>query len=173
VALRPDANEFDVDVSAESLARTCGLNRVGQRVNLEKAVRPMDRLGGHIVSGHVDGVGQVTRFEAVGESWALEVLAPVTLAPYLAYKGSVAINGVSLTLNAVTDGPQGCTISINLIPHTVHHTALADVQTGDAVNLEVDTVARYVCRYMALTTAAAMATPATGAAPAMAMPPSG
>ncbi len=173
VALRPDANEFDVDVSAESLARTCGLNRVGQRVNLEKAVRPMDRLGGHIVSGHVDGVGQVTRFEAVGESWALEVLAPVTLAPYLAYKGSVAINGVSLTLNAVNDGPQGCTISINLIPHTVHHTALADVQTGDAVNLEVDTVARYVCRYMALTTAAATATPATGAAPAMAMPPSG
>ncbi|MDM7462515.1 MAG: riboflavin synthase [Tepidimonas taiwanensis] len=114
---------FTVDVSAESLARTAGLDRPGP-VNLEKAMRPQDRLGGHIVSGHVDGVGTVTRLAPVGESWNLRVLAPPALARYLAYKGSITVNGVSLTVNAVEDRTDGCEVSINLIPHTMQHTAL-------------------------------------------------
>ncbi len=138
---------FVVDISAESLARTAGLNRPGP-VNLEKALRAHDRLGGHIVSGHVDGVGRVVHFAPVGESWELRVLAPPELGKYLAYKGSVAINGVSLTINRVLDGPQGCEVSINLIPHTVHHTALHTLAAGHAVNLEIDLIARYVERML-------------------------
>ena len=139
--------QFCIDISAESLARTSGLDRPGL-VNLEKALRAHDRLGGHIVSGHVDGLGHVSRFEQVGESWSLCIVAPPELARYLAYKGSVTINGVSLTVNHVNDLPQGCEISINLIPHTVTHTALSELQVGVAVNLEIDTVARYVERML-------------------------
>ncbi|MEW6695251.1 Riboflavin synthase [Tepidimonas thermarum] len=147
--LDPGAGTFTVDVSAESLARTTGLDRNGP-VNLEKAVRPSDRLGGHIVSGHVDGVGTVTRLAPVGESWNLCVLAPPALAKYLAYKGSITVNGVSLTINQVTDRADGCEISINLIPHTVQHTALGTLAAGSAVNLEVDMIARYVERMLSL-----------------------
>ncbi len=139
---------FTIDISAESLARTCGLANTGQRINLEKALRAGDRLGGHIVSGHVDGVGTVTQFEQVGESWTLRVLAPPALGRFLAYKGSITVNGVSLTVNQVQDLPGGCDISINLIPHTVDNTALGDLVAGGAVNLEVDTVARYVERML-------------------------
>ncbi|TNF61924.1 MAG: riboflavin synthase [Burkholderiales bacterium] len=139
---------FTIDISAESLSRTSGLAQAGRRVNLEKALRAHDRLGGHIVSGHVDGVGQVTRFERVGESWELRVLAPPALARFLAYKGSVAVNGVSLTVNRVDDRSDGCEFSINLIPHTVENTALGDLATGSRVNLEIDTVARYVERML-------------------------
>ena len=139
--------QFCIDISAESLARTSGLDRPGL-VNLEKALRAHDRLGGHIVSGHVDGLGHVSRFEQVGESWALCIVTPPDLARYLAYKGSVTINGVSLTVNHVHDLPQGCEISINLIPHTVTHTALSELRVGVAVNLEIDTVARYVERML-------------------------
>ena len=139
---------FTVDISAESLVRTAGLDQIDHRINLEKALRASDRLGGHIVSGHVDGVGTVSRFEQVGESWTLCVLAPPALGKYLAYKGSVAVNGVSLTINSVSDAADGCTISINLIPHTVEHTALGQLQAGHAVNLEIDTVARYVERML-------------------------
>ena len=141
-------NRFTIDISAESLARTAGLDQTDRRINLEKALRASDRLGGHIVSGHVDGVGTVTRFERVGESWTLCVLAPPTLGKYLAYKGSVAINGVSLTINSVSDAADGSTVSINLIPHTVEHTALGQLQAGSPVNLEIDTVARYVERML-------------------------
>ena len=141
-------HRFTIDISAESLARTAGLDQTDRRINLEKALRASDRLGGHIVSGHVDGVGTVSRFERVGESWTLCVLAPPAMGKYLAYKGSVAINGVSLTINSVSDGTDGCTISINLIPHTVEHTALGQLQTGSPVNLEIDTVARYVERML-------------------------
>lgn len=141
-------HRFTIDISAESLARTAGLDQTDRRINLEKALRASDRLGGHIVSGHVDGVGTVSRFERVGESWTLCVLAPPAMGRYLAYKGSVAINGVSLTINSVSDGADGCTISINLIPHTVEHTALGQLQTGSPVNLEIDTVARYVERML-------------------------
>jgi riboflavin synthase len=141
---------FTVDVSAESLARTCGLDQTGE-INLEKALRAHDRLGGHIVSGHVDGIGEVTHFEAVGESWELRIRAPQELARFLAYKGSITVNGVSLTVNQVQDldsAGRGCEISINLIPHTVRHTALGQLRAGAQVNLEIDLIARYVERML-------------------------
>ena len=141
------AREFTVDVSAESLDKTAGLSQPGP-VNLEKALRANDRLGGHLVSGHVDGVGMVSKFEQVGESWELLILAPQELAKYLAYKGSITVNGVSLTVNRVTDLPDGCQISINLIPHTVENTALGAIAAGAHVNLEIDQIARYVERML-------------------------
>ncbi len=140
--------QFTIDISAESLARTTGLAEIGHRLNLEKALRASDRLGGHIVSGHVDGVGQVTHFERVGESWELRVMAPPELGKYLAYKGSITVNGVSLTVNRVQDSATGCEFSINLIPHTVDNTALGAIAAGAMVNLEIDTVARYVERML-------------------------
>ena len=142
-----DRRQFTIDISAESLDKTSGLDQEGT-VNLEKALRANDRLGGHIVSGHVDGVGQISHFAQIGESWELRILAPHTLAKYLAYKGSITVNGVSLTVNRVTDLPDGCEISINLIPHTVDNTALGSLQAGSRVNLEIDTVARYVERML-------------------------
>lgn len=145
--LPPGGLHFTVDVSAESLDKTCGLNQTGP-INLEKALRAHDRLGGHIVSGHVDGVGRVSRFEPVGESWLLCVVAPKALAKYLAYKGSITVNGVSLTVNQVHDSAEGCEIGINLIPHTVQNTALGSLVVDRAVNLEIDTVARYVERML-------------------------
>ncbi len=141
------ADTFTVDISAESLDKTRGLDQVGP-INLEKALRAHDRLGGHIVSGHVDGIGQVTRFEPVGESWDLRVMAPPALARYLAYKGSITVNGVSLTVNRVADSDAGCECHINLIPHTVENTALGSLRAGSAVNLEIDLIARYVERML-------------------------
>lgn len=138
---------FEVEVSAESLARTAGLDRTGP-VNLEQALRPQDRLGGHLVSGHVDGLGRVEAFEPVGESWRLALRAPAALARFLAVKGSITVQGVSLTVNQVEDGPEGCHFTINLIPHTLAHTTLGTLQAGDAVNLEVDLIARYVERML-------------------------
>lgn len=139
------ANRFDVDVSRESLNRTVGLADPGP-VNLEKAMRLSDRIGGHLVTGHVDGLGTVSRFELRGESWLLQILAPPALSRYLAYKGSVTVNGVSLTVNAVADSAQGTTIDINLIPHTVQVTTLKHLEAGSRVNLEIDLIARYVDR---------------------------
>jgi riboflavin synthase len=141
------ASQFTIDISAESLDKTAGLDSLGP-INLEKALRANDRLGGHIVSGHVDGMGTVSYFAQVGESWELRVLAPPALAKYLAYKGSITVNGVSLTVNRVADVAGGCEISINLIPHTVENTALGTLTTGSRVNLEIDTVARYVERML-------------------------
>ena len=138
---------FTVDVSAESLDKTAGLDQIGA-VNLEQALRAHDRLGGHIVSGHVDGIGQVSRFEQIGESWELRILAPAALGKYLAYKGSITVNGVSLTVNRVADLTDGCEVSINLIPHTVQNTALGSLQAGSKVNLEIDLIARYVERML-------------------------
>jgi len=143
----PASGEFTVDVSAESLDKTSGLDREGP-INLEKALRAHDRLGGHIVSGHVDGIGQVTRFEQVGESWDLRVMAPPALGKYLAYKGSITVNGVSLTVNRVLDSAAGCECHINLIPHTVDNTALGSLLAGANVNLEIDLIARYVERML-------------------------
>ena len=145
-------NLFTIDISAESLAKTAGLNLIGTVLNLEKALRANDRLGGHIVSGHVDGMGVVSQFEQIGESWLLQVLAPPSLAKYLAYKGSITVNGVSLTVNQVEDASKGCLVSINLIPHTIENTALGHLKTGSGVNLEIDTVARYVERMLSLDT---------------------
>ena len=143
------AHGFDFDVSRESLARTVGLDKKGP-VNLEKAMRLTDRLGGHLVAGHVDGIGSVTRYEPVGESWLLEIKAPLELARYLAYKGSVTVNGVSLTINKVVDEPDGCVASVNLIPHTVAVTTLKALVPGAGVNLEVDMIARYLDRMQAV-----------------------
>lgn len=141
------AARFTIEISAESLDKTSGLTQPGP-VNLEKALRPQDRLGGHIVSGHVDGIGRVTSFEQIGESWELRVQAPPALARFLAYKGSITVNGVSLTVNRVTDVEGGAEFSINLIQHTVAHTTLGLLSAGSAVNLEIDTVARYVERML-------------------------
>jgi len=145
----PSAHTFTIDISAESLARTSGLAALG-RVNLEKALRAHDRLGGHIVSGHVDGIGHVSHFAQIGESWELRIMAPTDLAKYLAYKGSITVNGVSLTVNRIEDLATGCEVSINLIPHTVQNTALGQLRSGSPVNLEIDTVARYVERMLSL-----------------------
>ena len=141
------ANQYTVDVSAESLDKTAGLDKEGP-INLEKALRANDRLGGHLVSGHVDGIGTVTHFAQIGESWDLRVLAPAELGKFLAYKGSIVINGVSLTVNRVQDQPEGCEVYINLIPHTVENTALSALLAGARVNLEIDLIARYVERML-------------------------
>jgi riboflavin synthase len=141
------ARTFDVDVSRESLNCTVGLAATGE-VNLEKALTAHERLGGHIVSGHVDGLGKVVRFAPVGESHELRVLAPKDIGRYLAYKGSITVNGVSLTVNSVEDRADGCEFSINLIPHTVEVTTLKHLKAGDSVNLEVDLIARYVERML-------------------------
>ncbi len=139
--------QFTIDISAESLDKTAGLDTLGS-INLEKALRAHDRLGGHLVSGHVDGMGTVSHFAQVGESWELRVLAPVALGKYLAYKGSITINGVSLTVNRIADVAGGCEVSINLIPHTVQNTALYTLAVGKRVNMEIDLIARYVERMM-------------------------
>lgn len=142
------AQTFDVEVSRESLNCTVGLGAPGE-VNLEKALTAHERLGGHIVSGHVDGLGTVTRMAPVGESHELRVLAPREIGRYLAYKGSITVNGVSLTVNSVEDRADGTEFSINLIPHTVEVTTLRHVKAGAQVNLEVDLIARYVERMLA------------------------
>jgi riboflavin synthase len=135
------ASAFTVDVSAETLRCTEGF-APGTEVNLEKAMRPIDRLGGHIVSGHVDGVGTVARFEPAGESHHLAIDAPPELARYIAAKGSITVQGVSLTVNRV----EGVRFFINLIPHTLTMTTLKDLKPGSRVNLEIDMLARYVER---------------------------
>lgn len=145
--LDPAQQQFTVDISAESLDKTAGLAQTGA-INLEKALRANERLGGHLVSGHVDGIGQVTYFAQVGESWQLRVLAPKILAKYLAYKGSITVNGVSLTVNRIEDQAGGCEVSINLVPHTVQHTALGTLGVASPVNLEIDLIARYVERML-------------------------
>ena len=146
-SMDPAAPQFTIDISAESLDKTTGLGAPGP-INLEKALRANDRLGGHLVSGHVDGIGEVTQFAQVGESWELRVLAPRELARYLAYKGSITINGVSLTVNRIADSADGCEVSINLIPHTVENTALGTLKAGSRVNLEIDLIARYCERML-------------------------
>ncbi|WP_034298342.1 riboflavin synthase [Herbaspirillum sp. RV1423] len=141
---------FTVDVSRESLNLTAGLDAPGE-VNLEKALTLAERLGGHLVSGHVDGLGVVRKFEPVGESWELIVEAPNSLAKYLAHKGSIVVNGVSLTVNRVEDVATGCHFSINLIPHTIQVTTLKHLKVGSKVNLEIDLIARYVERMLSTT----------------------
>jgi riboflavin synthase len=138
---------FTVEVSAESLDKTAGLAEPGS-INLEKAIRANDRLGGHIVSGHVDGIGTVTHFAQAGESWELRVAAPRGLGKYLAYKGSITVNGASLTVNSVADSADSTEVSINLIPHTIQNTALGALKAGSRVNLEIDLIARYVERML-------------------------
>ncbi|MES2980646.1 MAG: riboflavin synthase [Pseudomonadota bacterium] len=150
-AIDLSARTFCVDISAESLDKTTGLAQTDTAINLEKALRANERLGGHIVAGHVDGIGTVTHFAQVGESWELRIHAPAGISKYLAYKGSITVNGVSLTVNRVDDlagAEAGSEISINLIPHTVHNTALQHLAPQSRVNLEIDLIARYVERML-------------------------
>ncbi len=139
-------NFFTVDVSDETLRCTHGLNIIGNYVNLEKAMRLTDRLGGHLVSGHVDGVGTVTTFEQTGENYLLAIKSPVSLLKYIAAKGSITVNGVSLTINRIDDD----ILEINLIPHTLAETNLKHLKRGERLNLESDMLARYVARLMEL-----------------------
>jgi len=139
-------HQFSAGVSRETLACTAGLDTLGE-VNLEKALRLADRLGGHLVSGHVDGVAEVVSCAPAGESVELVLRAPDSLAKYIARKGSVTLNGVSLTVNSVTENQ----LSLNLIPHTLTSTTLKNLQAGGRVNLEVDLIARYVERILGAT----------------------
>lgn len=137
---------FEAHVSAETLAVTAGLNSQ-QAVNLEKALRLNDRLGGHLVSGHVDGVGEVLQFEQVGQEskdmcWLLAIHAPHAISKYIAKKGSICVNGVSLTVNSIEND----VFSMNIIPHTLQHTTFKNLNIGSQVNLEIDQIARYVER---------------------------
>lgn len=152
-----DGNSFDIDISRESLRLTVGLDRQGAEVNLEKSLRVGDALGGHLVSGHVDGLGVVVGYAAAGESRELIIRAPSEMAKYLAYKGSVTVNGISLTVNRVQDGREGSEITINVIPHTQSMTTLRNVNVGDKVNLEIDTIARYVERMMRVSAGGSLA----------------
>lgn len=133
---------FSVDVSRETLNCTEGLDKRGGQVNLEKAMRLSDRLGGHLVSGHIDGIGKVVKFKPAGESYLLVIKAPGLLLKYIAKKGSIAVNGVSLTVNGIA----GDEFDVNLIRHTLAMTTLRDLKAGAKVNLEVDLLARYVER---------------------------
>jgi riboflavin synthase len=146
-ATQVDGRRFTVDVSGESLSKTAGLDTTGE-VNVETSLRVGDKLGGHLVAGHVDGIGEVLRFAQVQESWELVIRVTGDLGRYLAYKGSVTVNGVSLTVNRVTDAAPGCEISINIIPHTYAVTTLRNLRPGSRVNLEVDLIARYLERLL-------------------------
>jgi riboflavin synthase len=140
---------FKVDVSNETLSRTTlGVWQPGQRINLERALRAGDELGGHIVAGHVDGVGQIVDMQPDGNSRRLTIEAPGELARYMTSKGSLALDGISLTVNEVEKNRFG----INIVPHTLTHTTLGAKKPGDRVNLEADVIARYVVRAMELRT---------------------
>ncbi len=144
-ALELSADSFAVDASAETLSRTTlGAWRPGRRVNLERSLRLGDELGGHLVSGHVDGVGEVLSATPENASVRWRFRAPAPLAPFIAVKGSIAVDGVSLTVNEV----DGAEFGVNIIPHTAAVTSFGTLQPGDAVNIEIDTLARYVARLM-------------------------
>ena len=144
-------NWFAVDVSEETQRRTApGMWREGERLNLERALRLGDELGGHIVTGHVDGVGQIEAVLAVGGSTRVMIVAGDEVAPYLATKGSVTLDGVSLTVNEVENLSDGVRFAINIIPHTAQQTTFAAVEAGRPVNIEIDILARYLGRMMEL-----------------------
>ena len=144
---------FDVDVSGETTSRTVpGMWEEGAQLNIEPSLRMGDELGGHIVTGHVDAVGEVTRAEAQGGSVQIDIRAPASLAPFIAPIGSITVHGVSLTVNDLTDESDGgCTFMLNIIPHTSEVTTLGTLKPGDKVNLEIDVLARYLKRMQALT----------------------
>lgn len=142
-----DGTRFVFDVSRETLSKTTGLDRPGE-VNVEPSLRLGDAIGGHLVAGHVDGNGEVVRFEPAAGSWELVVRAPPALGRFIAVKGSVAVNGVSLTINRIADTINGCEFSLNIIPHTYAVTSLRALRPGSKVNLEVDQIARYVERML-------------------------
>jgi riboflavin synthase len=148
-AVETDGAGFAVDVSAETLSRTTlGEWTEGTAVNLERALKAGDELGGHIVSGHVDGVGRIASIAADGDSRRIDIDAPAAVARFIAEKGSIAVDGVSLTVNAVADGQGGARFGVNVIPHTLAETTLGGLAAGDSVNLEIDMLARYVARLL-------------------------
>ncbi len=144
-------NDFSVDVSGETQSRTAAGQWVaGRRLNLERALKVGDELGGHIVTGHVDAVGRVTTVEPVGDSTRITIAVPATLAAFVAPKGSIAVDGVSLTVNTVTDQPDGSAwFTVNVIPHTAQWTTFGGITAGSDVNIEIDTLARYLARMQA------------------------
>ena len=140
---------FAIDASAETVSRTAaGMWEQGTRLNLERALKVGDELGGHIVTGHVDGVGQIVASETIGDSWKVTVAAPSSLAAYIAAKGSITVDGVSLTVNEIADQADGTAyFMLNIIPHTSEVTTLGSMKAGDHVNLEIDMLARYLARW--------------------------
>ena len=156
VELGPDW--FAIDISHESVSRTAHDRwQAGSRLNLERSLKIGDELGGHIVTGHVDGVGTVASVAEEGDSHRFEIRAPADLASYLATKGSITVDGVSLTVNSVTDQPDGSTVfGLNIIPHTAAVTTLGALSAGDSVNLEIDVLARYLGRMEQLRAIAAI-----------------
>ena len=142
------SNWFAVDISKESITRSAAcMWQTGAKLNLERALKVGDELGGHIVTGHVDGVGKVESYTPIGGSWTAKIIAPKTLAPYIAAKGSITVNGVSLTVNEVEDNTEGsATFTLNIIPHTTLMTTLGELADGQEVNLEIDVLARYLKR---------------------------
>lgn len=145
VAKTPDS--FSVDVSGETRNRTAARQWTeGRRLNLERALRVGDELGGHIVTGHVDAVGQVTEITPVGDSTRITIQVPKDMAPYIAEKGSITLDGISLTVNTVSDNQIGAIFSINIIPHTAQWTTIGSVRPGDEINIEIDVLARYLAR---------------------------
>ncbi|MEZ5710489.1 MAG: riboflavin synthase [Blastomonas sp.] len=149
-----EQNWFDVDISAETVARTpAGRWQTGTRLNLERALKLGDELGGHIVTGHVDGIGTLVSASSEGDSTRLVIEADAALAPYIAAKGSITLDGVSLTVNSHEDQPGGAVhFGLNIIPHTAEVTTLGALKPGDTVNLEIDVLARYLMRMQALKT---------------------
>ncbi len=142
---------FAVDVSGETQSRTApGMWSEGRALNLERALKVGDELGGHIVTGHVDGLGEVAAVEPVGDSVRLGIVAPAALAPYVAAKGSIALDGVSLTVNEVETLSDGVRFGVNIIPHTAAQTSFSDVAPGRRLNIEIDVLARYIGRMMEL-----------------------
>jgi riboflavin synthase len=146
-----DGDWFAIDASAETIARTApGMWDAGRRLNLERALKVGDELGGHIVTDHVDAVGTIVSVTPVGDSWGLVISAPASLAPHIAAKGSITVEGVSLTVNEVTDQPDGSAhFTLNIIPHTRAMTTLDEATAGRPVNLEIDILARYLARMQA------------------------
>jgi riboflavin synthase len=142
---------FAVDVSAETVSRTAkDMWREGARLNLERSLRMGDELGGHIVTGHVDSVGEVTAVTSEGDSTKIEVLVDRSLAPAIAQKGSICLDGVSLTVNEVRDAGDGTRLAVNIIPHTAQETTLGELTPGRQLNVEVDVIARYIDRMLAV-----------------------
>ena len=138
---------FAVDISGETRSRTAtGRWDAGARLNLERAMKLGEELGGHIVTGHVDGIGEIVSIEPEGDSRTVTIAAPADLAAFIAAKGSVTLDGVSLTVNKVTDGPDGTRFTVNIIPHTAEVTTFGQLATGDSVNIEIDVLARYLGR---------------------------
>ncbi len=144
------ADSFSVEASPETLSlTTASAWQVGTKLNLERALKAGDELGGHIVSGHVDGLGAITQLLQEGDFWRLDVAVPPVLAPFVAAKGSITMDGISLTINRVEDTAEGTIISLMIIPHTWQNTTLHQRDNGDSVNLEIDMLARYMQRMIA------------------------